>query len=338
MESRGIYKSSDRAKAKPYGEHLLKRNRELAAVVAGWEETVGWDDEEQFAGFKPRIAQFVEFRKELVRLGTEISPAAASEWGDNDANRSLRSQLNVDLEAFARIYGERAHVAAELGDQGRNASWYMLALGLIALTLAALGVVVMRRCVVGPLSEIAAATELIAEGKTELVIPFTERTDEIGQLARAVQHFRDATCRNLELEQLEIGTAMQRDAAMGERDKLNDKYLETKWQLSAALNNMAQGLVMINSKARILVANIKFRAMYRVAAAHHRARHHPEGHPGLSGQEGPVHRQRRRFHGCCPRAGFASGKPSVSEMTSRRRPDHPGLRAADGRRRVGCNP
>jgi hypothetical protein len=40
------------------------------------------------------------------------------------------------------------------------------------------------------------------------------------------------------------------DSAIGERDKLNDKYLETKWQLSAALNNMPQGLVMFDSKTK----------------------------------------------------------------------------------------
>ena len=264
MESRGIYMSTNSAKAKPYSDQLLKRNRELADVVAGWEESLGWDDEEQFSAFKPRIAQFIEFRKELVRRGVQIGPAAARELGDNDANRALRVQLNNDLEAFAKIYTERARVVAVLGDQGRNASWYMLGLGLIALVLAALAVLVMKRHVIGPLSEIAGATDLIAAGRTELAIPFVARTDEIGHLARAVQHFRDATCRNLELEQLEIGTALERDTAVGERDKLNDKYHEAKWQLSAALNNMPQGLLMIDSRAKVLMTNLRFRTMYQL--------------------------------------------------------------------------
>ena len=34
------------------------------------------DDAEQFATFRKRIEQFVEFRKELVRRGIEVSPAA----------------------------------------------------------------------------------------------------------------------------------------------------------------------------------------------------------------------------------------------------------------------
>lgn len=264
MESRGIYMSTERTKVKQYGDAVLKRNRELADVVSSWDATLGFDDTEQFAGFKQRIAQFIEFRKELVRRAVEIGPSAGREWGDNEANRALRSQLNADLEVLARIHAGRAEEVAELGDKSRNASWYLFVLGLGALALAGVVGWIMKTRVIRPLAEITQATDLIAAGKTELDIPFIEHKDEIGQLARAVQHFRDTTCRNLELEQLEIGTAMQRDAAVGERDKLNDKYLETKWQLGAALNNMPQGLVMFDSKTKILITNIGFRAMYEL--------------------------------------------------------------------------
>jgi PAS domain S-box-containing protein len=249
-------------KVKQFGDELLKRNRELADVVAGWEKTVRVDDAAQFSVFKQRITQFIEFRKELVRRATQISPAAGREWGDNDANRALRSQLNADLEAFARIYADRASDVAELDDKSRYASWYLFALGLGALMLAALNVFVVRRYVIGPLSQITKATALIAAGKLDLDIPLASRKDEIGHLARAVRNFRDATCRNLELEQLEIGTARQRDTAMGERDKLTDKYHATKWQLSAAVNSMPQGMIMLDPAAKVLAVNDQYRKMY----------------------------------------------------------------------------
>jgi PAS domain S-box-containing protein len=133
MESRGIYMSTDRKRVKQFSDELLKRNAELAGVMARWEATVRADDKEQFSGFKQRIAQFIDFRKELVRLAIEVSPAAARELGDNDANRALRTQLNDDIEALAIIYNERALDAAELGDQGRYASWYLLILGFGAM-------------------------------------------------------------------------------------------------------------------------------------------------------------------------------------------------------------
>lgn len=267
MESRGIYMSTDQARVKQFGDEFLKRNRELADVVKGWEETVRADDKEQFFIFKKRIAQFIEFRDELVRRAVQVSPAAGRTWGDNDANRTLRSQLNADLEAFARTYNERAREVAELGNQSRYASWYLFVLGLGALVFAALIVLVMRRFVVGPLAEITKATDWIAAGNIEREIPYITRRDEIGRLAHAVQNFRLAVGRNVELERLELGTAKQRDAAMGERDKLTDKYHATKWQLSAAINSMPQGMIMLDSKAVVLAINDQYRKMYGLPSA-----------------------------------------------------------------------
>jgi PAS domain S-box-containing protein len=262
MDSRGIYMSSDRDKVKQYGDELLKRNRELTDVVARWEETVRADDAEQFSAFKKRISQFVEFRRELVRRAIQVSPAAAREWGDNEAIRALRVELNADLEALARIYSERARDASELGDQGKYASWYLFALGFCTLILAALNISVMKDYVLGPLAEITKATDAIAAGKIDGVIPYVTRTDEIGRLAHAVRNFREAVRRNFELEQLEIGTAKQRDAAIGDRDVFTDKYHATKWRLSAAINSMPQGLIMLDAQANILVINEQYRKMY----------------------------------------------------------------------------
>ena len=90
MESRGVYMSTDVDGAKKFGAGLLKFNDQILGVVKNWESFVQADDAEQFAIFKKRIEQFVEFRKELVRRGVEINPAAGREWGDNDANREVR--------------------------------------------------------------------------------------------------------------------------------------------------------------------------------------------------------------------------------------------------------
>ena len=266
MELRGIYMSTDRARVKQFADELLKRNRELAGVMERWKQTVRADDVAQFTAFKQRIDQFIEFRKELARRAVEISPAAGREWGDNDANRALRTQLSSDLEALARIYNERTAEAADLGDQGRYAAFYLFALGLGALIFAGLNVLVMRRSVVGPLHEITEATDRIAAGNLNSRIPHYARADEIGRLAYAVQNFRDAVSRNVELEELGAGTAKQRDAAIDERDKFNDKYQATKWQLTAAINSMPQGLIMLDGKGQVVALNDQYRKLYGLPA------------------------------------------------------------------------
>src|SRR4029077_11215906 len=94
MESRGVYMSTEPATVKKFGEGLLKFNERILEVVKNWEALVQADDAQQFATFKKRIEQCVDFRKELVRRGVEINAAAGREWGDNDANREVRSALN----------------------------------------------------------------------------------------------------------------------------------------------------------------------------------------------------------------------------------------------------
>lgn len=89
MESRGIYMSSDHGAMKPFADALVRRNRELADAVKSMERTVGDDDAEQLASFRQRIAQFIDFRQELVRRGLEISPAAAREWGDENVTEGI---------------------------------------------------------------------------------------------------------------------------------------------------------------------------------------------------------------------------------------------------------
>ena len=94
MESRGVYMSTDMATSKVYADGILKFNAQIAKVVEHWKKSVRCDDAELFEQFSKRIAQFIDFRRELARLGTEVSPAAGRDWGDNDANRSVRKALN----------------------------------------------------------------------------------------------------------------------------------------------------------------------------------------------------------------------------------------------------
>ena len=138
MESRGIYMSPDIPAAKRYGDLLLKFNERIAEVVAEWRTRVGGDDAAQFEEFAKRVAQFIDFRKELVRLGSEVSPAKGREWGDNEANRSVRTALNQDLEKLAADL-RHAHEARSMPRSSAGIArtvWMLSALALVALALA----------------------------------------------------------------------------------------------------------------------------------------------------------------------------------------------------------
>jgi methyl-accepting chemotaxis protein len=199
MESRGVYMSTEPAVVKKYGEGLFKFNDQIQGVVKRWEGIVQADDAEQFATFKKRIEQFIEFRKELVRRANEISPAAGREWGDNDANRSVRSALNKDLEALSKVYAERGKRIAEQTDTNQELSFVLTCLGGLALFLVVLGVVIIARSIARPLSVITTTIKHVAEGAEHVEVPHTGRGDEIGALARAIKVFQEAMERNRNL-------------------------------------------------------------------------------------------------------------------------------------------
>jgi methyl-accepting chemotaxis protein len=200
MESRGIYMSPDIAAAKRYGGLLLQFNDRIAKTVQEWRGIVGTHDDAQFAEFGKRIQQFMDFRKELVRLGTEVSPAKGREWGDNEANRSVRTALNKDLDNLAKVYETRhKSIHGELERVTVRVFWLCSALGTLALTLIGLGVAIIWRTVSRPLGEITRVTEEVAAGASERTIPHRQRGDEIGALARSIAVFQDAMRRNEEL-------------------------------------------------------------------------------------------------------------------------------------------
>jgi len=199
MESRGVYMSTDPAAVKKFGDGLLKFNEQILDVVRKWEGIVQADDAEQFATFKKRIEQFVDFRKELVRRAYEISPAAGREWGDNDANRTVRAALNKDLEALSRVYAQRAQRISADTEFNRTLSFVLTCLGGLALVLVVVGVVIIARSIARPLSAITATIKRVAEGEDHVEVPHSERGDEIGALARAIRIFQEAMQRNRKL-------------------------------------------------------------------------------------------------------------------------------------------
>jgi methyl-accepting chemotaxis protein len=246
MESRGIYMSPDVATAKRYGTNLLKFSGEIATTVADWHKIVQADDAAQFDEFSKRIKQFIEFRRELVRLGTEVNPAAGREWGDNEANRSVRTALNKDIEALAALYAQRAERITARIDRGISRTGAVMgALGFIAILVAAFGMALIWRGVIRPIARLVETMTELAQQNNDVDVPGAERGDEVGQMARAVLVLRDAS---IEKVRLEGETAEQRRTNESERRKnaeIQAKSAEDQAEamraLAEGLNRMAQG-------------------------------------------------------------------------------------------------
>ena len=242
MESRGIYMSTDPATVKKYGDGLLKFNERILAVVRSWEQIVQADDAEQIATYKKRIEQFVDFRKELVRRGVEIGAAAGREWGDNDANREVRTALNKDLEALSKVYAERSKKLALENDASRTLALVLTGLGGLALVLVVLGVLIISRSVARPLSAITTTIRQVAEGEEDVAVPHTARGDEIGALARAIEIFREAMQRNRNLNSQVLRESKARDERTRHIEASVEAFREAIGAVLRAVNDNAASM------------------------------------------------------------------------------------------------
>ncbi|MGL4727252.1 MAG: Cache 3/Cache 2 fusion domain-containing protein, partial [Bosea sp. (in: a-proteobacteria)] len=89
----------------------------------------------------------------------------------------------------------------------------LIASGLVLAFAALCGLFIARK-LVRPVAQLAATTERIAEGQIEKQIGFTERRDEIGQLARAVQKLGVFVAERTHFQaELETSTSQERARA-----------------------------------------------------------------------------------------------------------------------------
>lgn len=248
MESRGIYMSADIPEAKKFAKGLLEFNNRIGEVVDDWQRAIRSDDAELFAWFSWRIKLFQEFRRELARRGVEIGPPAAREWGDNDANRRVRTALNNDLDALAKVYSKRSdNIYAEI-DRGIDTTASVLSiLGGIAVLLAAAGAIIIWRSVVRPLAEITRVTEVVAEGTSAVAIPFGDRSDEIGALARSIIVFEHTMRDN---EDLNRATRAAEDRAR-HQERLAGKISQFNTEVEttlAELGRICEGMLSASAQ------------------------------------------------------------------------------------------
>jgi methyl-accepting chemotaxis protein len=82
-----------------------------------------------------------------------------------------------------------------------------MVLGAAALLLAIFGALVINRWVARPLAAVTRVTEAVAGGDAAIAVPYDDRHDEIGALARSVMVFQGAIRRNVELNRTVVSEA-----------------------------------------------------------------------------------------------------------------------------------
>ncbi|KQW32314.1 chemotaxis protein [Rhizobium sp. Root274] len=159
-----------------------KRLNELDALVTGWAEEVAVKE----------IA--------LMKDPTTVEQARAMEIGGAgkkwmDGIRAKAAEIAGDEAA---LLSQRSDAAVEAAN-GARTTILMGAASMIAAVVLLL--VLLQKSLVAPLVRIAGSMRVLADGDTSIGVPGVGRGDEVGQMAAAVEVFRQNAIANKKLEE-----------------------------------------------------------------------------------------------------------------------------------------
>jgi methyl-accepting chemotaxis protein len=274
--ARGVVLSPDIKTAQPFLADLGNANNGLDTVLNDWHRSVRAADVEYFRQFSIRISAFQNFAPELARIAEESGPRQAEGWADQNFPSDTRNALLQDLDALRQQYAERARQTYLAIDGGISRTAIILSLlAIFAVLLALAGSMLIVRAIAKPLAAIIGVTESVAAGDAQIAIPFSERTDEIGALARSIAVFQEAMTRNKELNRTVVDDAALRstrqermsgeiarfsadvEATLSELGRISDQMLAASSQLARAADDASAKTMRAEAASSEASANVR---------------------------------------------------------------------------------
>ena len=278
--ARGVVMSPDAKAAGPYLADLNKFNNAIDAVISDWQTSVRAEDTQYFHEFSIRISDFQNFAPELARIATESGPGEARGWAEKNFPTDTRNQLTRDLETLSRHYADRAAATyTQMSDSIARTGLLLSVLAAFAVMLAVFGALIISRSVARPIGAITRVTEAVAAGQAEVTVPFADRSDEIGALARSIAVFQRAMRHNEELnrtvvEDAEARTTRQEqmsseisrfsaevEATLAELGRITDQMLEAS---TATRRRRRRGLRQDRARRHRFRGSLGQRARHRL--------------------------------------------------------------------------
>ncbi|HYF57294.1 MAG TPA: methyl-accepting chemotaxis protein, partial [Salinarimonas sp.] len=244
MDSRGVYVAVDSRDARRFAEPLLANLKEMSALIQRWEERLPPEQRAAFEKVKAGAAAFATLRAETARLGVEVSPKAAAEQGNNEANRANRRAFQEAIDAVIALDVAAVKAVSEEVDgvQRERQAWLLLTALIGAGSSMAIGGWVCHAGVARPLAAVTEAIRRLSTGDYRLP-QVKARRDEIGAIWASMQVFAGAMeeAERLRAAQAE-GELAARERRRAEMDALagdfEDKVGGLARDLAAAANQM----------------------------------------------------------------------------------------------------
>lgn len=249
MDSRGVYMSASAAEGKKYGDGIRASLKQMRANMDAWSKIIPAEDRERFAKANEALNDFIGFRTKLADLNDTVSPAAAREWGDNDANRANRTALGKQIDEMVTIYKGQAEALATAQDVFFDQR-LMLLIGIAGATILLgllAGYLMSVRLISSPLASVTDSMRAIAGGDLATKVPGAKRGDEVGEIARALAVFKENLEQNRELE---AEKAAEQKAREARQKNLETSIQDFNREVETVLSTVSAATTQLGSSSR----------------------------------------------------------------------------------------
>ncbi|OLP59276.1 chemotaxis protein [Xaviernesmea oryzae] len=191
MESRGIYAARKAEDVPKFADGMDKNLAEIDTLLVDWAKLVPEGERADFEALRQKAGEFRTIRMETSRLGREVSIEAANAQGNTDTNRANRKAYQAAIDAVVEKDRKALVEVDAAADTLRTVAWTTIsvcALAGLALSLA-VGLTLARR-LSRPILDLSDTMKRLAGGELEAPVGFTDRTDEVGEMAKAVEVFK----------------------------------------------------------------------------------------------------------------------------------------------------
>ncbi|CCG39719.1 methyl-accepting chemotaxis protein [Magnetospirillum molischianum] len=212
-------------------EHISEQagSPESPAILRGGVEKV---DAGFFAQFKP-----LRDRVAKAAMSDGAYDLDQAEWRrlSSPMLQSIMLMRDAAIEEAARTATENhAHAGRNLFFVG-----LLLSAAAVTLTIAVLGI---NRRVIVPLARLTSVIDEFASGSRDFVVPYADRNDETGRMAKAIEILRDKARETDKLAQQEAAAARTRDERRQRVETVTSGFVESIDTVVGGVSNAINGL------------------------------------------------------------------------------------------------
>ncbi len=188
----------------------------------------------------------------LIAQGS--SPEAIDAAVRIDDRPALRAFTRLAAIISGETVGERAVLDGHLGEVSGMAVGIIVVAATGAIVLVAfIGWVLIGR-IVRPVVAITEAMRSLADGKLDVTVPFAGRRDEVGQMASALEVFRESL---LHTQALAIAEAREREEKLAEAQRMEQAITEFDISIETVLDSLGGADEAMQRTAETMSAGVR---------------------------------------------------------------------------------